>query len=95
MDKDSLFINKLNNAPPPTIPVYNIIGTGCVTNGETGDGVVTNQSQYLNYASNYYVNGVCKESEFTYLHTEILKPEKYPETLNLIRGFLNESISNK
>jgi len=89
MDKDSLFLNKLNNAKAPNIPIYNIIGTGCITNRETGDGVVTNSSQYLNYASNYYVDGSCKESEFTYLHTEILKPEKYPETLGFIREFLN------
>jgi hypothetical protein len=93
MDEKSLFLNKLNNAPPPNIPIYNMIGVGCETNTETGDGVVTNSSQYLAYAKNYYIEGTCQESQFIYLHTEILKPEKYPKTLNLMKIFLNESIS--
>jgi len=90
MDQSSLFMNKLNNGPPPSIPIYNIVGLGCDTNGEIGDGVVTNSSQYLEYAKNYYVNGTCIDSQFTYLHTEIIKPDEYPETLKLIGGFLNE-----
>lgn len=91
MDKNSLFMNKLNNAPTPSIPIFNIIGIGCQTNGETGDGVVTNSSQYLGYAKNYYVNGTCKETEFTYLHTEILNLKENPETYGLIKSIMNNS----
>ena len=91
MDQNSLFMNKLNNAPSPTIPIYNIIGLGCNTNGEPGDGVVTNSSQYLDFAKNYYINGTCKENEFQYIHTDIINPEKYPEIVELIGKFLNNS----
>lgn len=93
MNKDSLFMSKLNTSPIPQIPVYNIIGIGCETNGEKSDGVVTNSSQYLEYARNYYIKGSCKDSEFIYLHDDILNPEKYSETAGLIKSFLkNESV---
>jgi len=95
MDGTSLFMNKLNNGPSPTIPVYNIVGLGCITNGEDGDGVVTNSSQYLVYAKNYFINGTCRESQFQYLHTDIIKPEKYPQTVALIGEFLNGSKSSQ
>ncbi len=88
IDKNSLFMNKLNNAPRPSMPIYNIIGIGCETNGETGDGVVTNSSQYLEYAKNYYIQGSCN-SGFSYLHNEILDPEKYPEIIKMIGDSLD------
>jgi hypothetical protein len=87
MDKDSLFINKLNSASPPNIPIYNIISTGCITDNEKGDGVLTEQTQYLSYAKNYYINGSCSE-DFTYFHNEIINPEKYPEVYNKVREML-------
>jgi uncharacterized alpha/beta hydrolase family protein len=91
MYKDSLLINKLNNAENISIPVYNIIGTGCDMNGEKGDGMVTESSQYLTYATNYYIEGTCNELSLDFLHEKILYPEKYPETYNLISEILDEN----
>lgn len=91
MSESGLFINKLNSAPPISVPVYNIIGIGCDTDGETGDGVVKNSSQYLAGANNYYINGTCLNSEFKYLHTEILKTDQYPEVLKIIKKVLSDN----
>lgn len=88
MSKDSLFINKLENSGSPGIPVYNIIGIGCDTAGETGDGIVKSSSAYLNFATNYYINGTCKEIEFDFLHTNFLNTDKYPEVYTLIKEAL-------
>ncbi len=84
MDKNSIFINKLNNANPPEFPIYNIIGVGCYMGDETGDGIVRNSSQYLSYAINYYIEGNCDELSFRFLHQEILDPDKYPQILEII-----------
>ncbi len=91
MDKNSLFMNKLNNAQVPKIPIYNIIGTGCETNEEDGDGIVTNSSQYLEYATNYYITGTCSPQEFKYLHTEILDTQKYPEVSEILEKVLRDN----
>lgn len=91
MGEDSLFMNKLNNAKNPGIPIYNIIGIGCDTEGETGDGIVKNSSAYLPYAENYFVEGICKESEFEYLHVEIMDFNKYPEVYEIIKNSLKNN----
>lgn len=94
MDKDSLFMSKLNNAPAPKIPIINIIGIGCDTDGEDGDGIVANSSQYLDYAENYFINSSCKESEFKYLHAEIVDIKKYPKVYKVIKdSLINKSTS--
>lgn len=92
MNKDSLFINKLNSGKKPNIPIYNIIGTGCDTGGENGDGVVTNKSAYLDYAKNIYIKGNCGDSgiNINYLHNQILEIEKYPEIYEVIKKSLRE-----
>jgi len=79
---DSLLINKLTNGARPSIPIYNIIGLGCNTDGETGDGVVKSSSAYLDFAENFYVNGNCTTLE--YLHNDLIKPSKYPEVLKIV-----------
>jgi hypothetical protein len=92
MNKDSLFINKLDNADVPNIPVYNIIGIGCHTDNENGDGIVKNSSSHLEYAKNYYINGTCNNFQFEYLHTKIIDLKTHPETFLLLREILlNES----
>jgi len=91
MAPDSLFLNKLNNAKKPTIPVYNIIGIGCDTDGVTGDTIIANNSAYLDYAKNYFVNGTCSEANFNSLHTKIVNPTKNPETYNIIKEILKEN----
>ncbi|MBS3078760.1 alpha/beta hydrolase [Candidatus Pacearchaeota archaeon] len=94
MNKDSLFMNKLNNADTPKIPVYNIIGIGCDMDGEQGDGIVKNSTAYLDWAKNYYLTGTCDNRRFEYFHTEITNPIKYPEFLNIIKKLLNTTDSN-
>lgn len=91
MDENSVFINKLNNAEHPKIPVYNIIGLGCNMDGEPGDGIVTNSTAYLSWANNYYINGTCDNLRFTYLHTDITYPEKYPQIITLLKEMINKS----
>jgi len=90
MNKNSLFMNKLNNGEVPGVKIYNIIGTGCATNGEDGDGIVEKTSAYLEYAENFYIKGKCDEIKLTYLHNEMLKPDKYPE----VYGIINETLKN-
>lgn len=93
MDKDSILINKLNNAFSDKVLTYNIIGTGCNMGSETGDGIVKNSSQYLDYASNYYIKGACNELGFEFFHQTILRPEKYPEVYSIIKQILDNQNS--
>lgn len=88
MDKDSIFINKLNSAPIRNFPIYNIIGVGCSMGTETGDGIVKNSSQYLDYATNYYITGTCDESNLEFFHETMINPNKYPETYEIISRIL-------
>lgn len=90
LDKNSLFMNKLNYGEFPEIPIYNIIGIGCSMDNETGDGVVKNSSAYLETAENYYVNGTCEEIKLRYLHGALLDPTNYPETYELILEILKK-----
>ena len=88
MNSDSLFLNKLNRDNKINIPLYNIIGLGCSWENSVGDGIVKNDSAYLSFAKNYYVNGSC--DGFDYFHSDVLDVEKYPEVYKLI----NESLRN-
>ncbi len=88
MDKNSIFINKLNNAPSPGFPVANIIGIGCDMGSETGDGIVKNSSQFLSYATNYYIEGSCNELNLKFLHSDIIDTEQYPEVYEIINQTL-------
>lgn len=92
MDKDGIFINKLSNARNISIPLYNIIGNGCKMGEVSGDGIVTESSQYLIGAKNYYVEGVCNEVALEFVHGELLNPIKYPKTLELLKEFLKEEV---
>lgn len=87
MDSSSVFINKLNRANESSVPIYNIIGIGCDTDGEDGDGIVKRSSAYLSYTENYYINGTC-DSSFYYLHSDLIKVDKYPEVYDLIKEIL-------
>jgi len=88
MAKNSILLNKLDNVQNMTIPVYNLVGMGCKMNGDTGDGIVTETSQYLSYANNSYIEGFCDELSLDLLHEKILNPEKYPRTYE----FINQSL---
>ncbi len=91
MDKNSLFINKLNNAPTEIVPTYNIIGIGCDMGNDTGDGILKNSTQYLDYATNYYLKGTCNELTFDFFHESIILPDKTPEIYDLIKKILKEN----
>lgn len=88
MKSDSILINQVNNAETDLVPAYNIVGIGCNMGDETGDGIVKNSSQFLNYATNYFVNGTCNELNFEYLHNDILYPRLYPEAYEIIKKIL-------
>lgn len=92
MYEKSLLINKLNTQKKPlNTKIYNIIGTGCETYGDDGDGVVTNTSAYLEFAdNNYYINGNCSDGAFDYLHIKMINPKKHPETLKIINEILKK-----
>ncbi len=86
LSKDSLFLKKLSTYKPK-LPIYNIIGQGC----ENGDGVVTINSAKLPYKENYqeyYVNGTCNDLMGVSFHTDILDPNKYPKTYNLVKELI-------
>jgi len=89
MNTNSLFINKLQRAPPLRVPVDNIIGTGCDMNGKQGDGVVLAENAYLKGATNHYVTGSCTTLET--LHTEILDTTAYPGVYEIVQDALSES----
>jgi hypothetical protein len=88
MKEDSVLINQVNNDETDFVPAYNIVGVGCNMGEETGDGIVKNSSQYLNYATNYYVNGTCNELSFLYFHETVLSPKLYPEVYEIIKKIL-------
>jgi len=88
MDKNSIFMNQLNKEKNEGVLIYNIIGTGCNMGDETGDGVLKNSSQYLDYATNYYVQGSCDELSFNFLHETIMYPFQYPQVVQIINEIL-------
>ncbi|MFH1769976.1 MAG: alpha/beta fold hydrolase [archaeon] len=89
MSEDNTFLKKLNSHEL-SIPTFTITGIGCDMNGENGDGVVTAESSTLSYAPNTYVSGVCKDTFKTELHSDLLNPDKYPETYELLKELLNK-----
>ncbi|MBI3034226.1 alpha/beta fold hydrolase [Candidatus Woesearchaeota archaeon] len=93
MSSGSFFLRKLNDPQnqPQGIPVYNIIGTGCNTEGEDGDGIITARSAYIDGANNYYARGNCSASlQPVLLHVDMLNPEKHPEIMSILRGILKQ-----
>jgi hypothetical protein len=88
MNKSSSFLAELNNASLPDIPIYNIIGMGCLWEGSQGDGIVKSESAYLEGADNIYVTGTCSGVDF--FHVNMIKPSKYPEIYTLIKGLIKE-----
>ena len=89
MDKDSLFINQLNNAEAPKIPIYNIVAVGCNTEGEDGDGIVKASSSYLAYANNTYIQGTC-DNIVDPFHVYNHKPDRYPPIYDVVKEMLKQ-----
>jgi len=85
---NSTFLKKLNRGTIPNIPIYNIIGTGCMMDQGRGDGAVLEESAYLAGAQNFIVNGTCL-SAVKPLHLELRDINKYPEVYEIIKEALN------
>jgi len=83
MSSDSLFINKLNSGDLPSIPIYNIIGTGCEMKEGLGDGAVLEEKAYLEGANNFIIDGKCRSSVAP-LHLDLRNINMYPEVYNIL-----------
>lgn len=91
MYEKSLLISKLNTQKDVgETKIYNIVGLGCETYGEDGDGVVEKSSAFLSFADNYYLNGSC-DAHFDYFHNKIINPLKTPEIKELVLNLLNQT----
>lgn len=97
---DSYLLNNLNNEQTLysdlyDTKMYTIRGTGCITSGYDGDGVVRSESVILEGAKNYEVRGEC-EYYFdlgiipTQFHSSLLDPDLHPETLEIIKTILKD-----
>ncbi len=86
MQTGSLFLNRLNRAPLPKIPIYNFVGSGCELEGGNGDGVVLVKNAELTGVTNIYVNGSC--GTVRTLHTDILDSTQYPAVSQKIANIL-------
>jgi hypothetical protein len=91
MYKGSIFLTRLNSKPiPEGVEIHAIRSTGCKMDDHMGDGVVTNESAYLKGAQNYLIKGTCTDALQRNLHTNVLNPELYPQTYELIMEILRE-----
>ena len=90
MSHDSLFINKLNSMSTPDVTIHNIIGVGCRMDENNGDGIVEEDSAYLEHATNYYVIGTCNEIKFDLLHNNLVSIGKHPEVYDIISKILRQ-----
>jgi hypothetical protein len=88
---NSDFLNDLNrfNFSSTQVKYHNIIGKGCDTDGEDGDGVVRSGSAFLPYAHNEYINGTCNDI-FNPLHNLMLDTVIHSNTLENIKKILKE-----
>ncbi len=86
MQQGSLLLSRLRNQEFSNVGVFNIVGVGCETEGEDGDGIVQKDNAVLEGARNYFVNGTC--SGFNFLHSEIILPNKHPEVYEILREIL-------
>ena len=88
MNKNSLFINKLNNQDLSNIMVYNLVGVGCNMNLGNGDGIVLEKNAFLEGTDNIYVNGTC--TSLNKFHSDMLNTDKYPEIYEVILNSLKQ-----
>jgi hypothetical protein len=90
LSENSLFLRRLNSRPQPeNTKFYTISGVGCtMDNNEIGDGIVTLNSSLLPYAKSYIINGTCRDFFKTSLHGDLLKPDIYLETIEILKKIL-------
>ena len=92
MQQDSLFLNKLNDPSkqPLQAKISNIIGIGCLRNGQDGDGIVLSDHASLNgivNATEFFVDGSC-HGALGHFHTDLLDIDKYPEVYKIVKEAL-------
>jgi len=85
----SIFLKRLNSRDPPDIDAYTIRATGCDMSGEDGDGIALAQNVQLDFATNYEIKGRCTNLLGNDLHSNILDPDIYPQTYDLIVEILS------
>jgi len=90
MTQGSVFLNRLNAKPLPQIPMYVIRSVGCTMGVEIGDGIVTNESAYLEGVVNYEIEGNCTDALNSDLHSNVMIPRLYPEVPELLKKILLE-----
>lgn len=96
MSAGSVFLTNLNSPENylAQTQTYTVTAHGCEmksnTGKEDGDGVVLARSVPLPFAQNYDINGTCTDLFGTDLHMRFVNPLEFPETLNLVVGFLEE-----
>lgn len=91
MVNNSNFMKQINSvALKNKTKLYNIYGSGCDTNGESGDTIIPAYSTMLPNAENYEIKVNCT-SVFDVPHLEILDIDKYPETYSAIKSILKQN----
>lgn len=88
MHQKSTFIEQLNQKEPPQQEIHMIIGEGCNTFGEDGDGIVQTKSAILPFATNHHFKGNCNIVEN--FHRDMIKPTHYEEIYELVKTILLE-----
>ena len=91
MRMDALFIKKLNDLSTSQNlnDTYLVVGKGCDTDGQDGDGIVTvNNSMIPGIPQShvFYVTGKCSGTDL--LHNDLLDINKYPEVYNYVKKIL-------
>ncbi|MFT4311316.1 MAG: esterase/lipase family protein [Candidatus Woesearchaeota archaeon] len=87
MSKGSTFLNVLNDPRSnPSINITNIVGVGCSMREGDGDGVVLGRSSELEFATNHFIEGDCRNNPS--FHSALLYPGHHREVFDIILGVL-------
>jgi uncharacterized alpha/beta hydrolase family protein len=90
LSRGSVFLNRINSKNLPAgVPFLNIRSKGCdMDNYQTGDGIVTLDSSFLEGTEDIIIEGKCTDSLNSNLHNNVLDPDLYPETAGIILDFV-------
>jgi len=87
MDKNSLFINKLN-VKPINVNTFTIVGSGCTSDSQSSDGIVLEKNAKLNNTTEFIIQGTCAGTKL--LHNTILDITQYPQTYDTLMQILRQ-----
>ncbi|MDD5331846.1 MAG: alpha/beta fold hydrolase [Candidatus Nanoarchaeia archaeon] len=90
MKEGSDFLDILNSFKLSNVSAYTISGRGCDMKWQDGDGIVTYKDSLLEDSKNFEVIGECSDLLGMDLHSDLLDPEKHPETYTYLKKILNE-----